>query len=249
MLPFRLPTALEFDFDAALFDDEGDVVADIPKIWGVDDELLIDILIPDSYFVMVSKVDHVDDLAMEVRGIWIIGEFNIIETDFDGDLKAFDIPFFTLIVDEGSFFAKAIAWEELKDIEVSVDASKADVAVFGKMAIVVVAGEWLLHDLDVLWINGEADDAFFLEVLGGLRDHLVLANHRDVFVLHAFEDLGNDLGIDGAFVFGTDDDVLWTDDDVNFLIEGEFAFVGWVAIEGSAKEFDLVALLNGAGED
>ena len=64
LLPFRLPTALEFDFDAALFDDEGDVVADIPKIWGVDDELLIDILIPDSYFVMVAKVNHVDDLAV-----------------------------------------------------------------------------------------------------------------------------------------------------------------------------------------
>ncbi len=132
-LPFRLPTALEFDFDAALFDNEGDVVADIPEVWGVDDEFFIDILIPDSYFVMVAKVNHVDDLAMEVRGIWIVGEFDIIETDFDGDLKTFDIPFLTLVVDEGAFFAKGIAWEELKDIKRSMDASKADMAVFGKV--------------------------------------------------------------------------------------------------------------------
>ena len=233
-LPFRLPTALEFDFDAALFDDEGDVVADIPEVWGVDDEFLIDILIPDSYFVMVAKVNHVDDLAMKVGGVWIIGKLKVIETDFDGDLKSFDIPFLALVVDEGALFAKAIAWEELKDIERSVDASKADMAVFGKVAIVIVAGEWLLHDLDVLRIDGKADDAFFFVVLGGLSDHLVLSNHRDVFVMHAFEDLGDDLGIDGAFVFGTDDDVLWTDDDVDLLVEGEFTFVGWVAIEGGA---------------
>ena len=166
LLPFRLPTALEFDFDAALFDDKGDVVADIPEVWGVDDEFLIDILIPDGYFVMVAKVNHVDDLAMKVGGVWIIGKLKVIETDFDGDLKSFDISFFALIVDESAFFAEAIAWEELKDIEVGVDASKADVAVFGKMAIVVVRGEWLLHDLDVLWIDGEADDAIFFEVLG-----------------------------------------------------------------------------------
>ena len=165
-LPFRLPTALEFDFNATLFDDEGDVVADIPEVWGVDDEFFIDILIPDGYFVMVAKVNHVDDLAMKVGGVWIIGKLKVIETDFDGDLKSLDIPFLTLVVDKGAFFAKVIAWEKLKDVEIRVDASKADVAVFGKMAIVIVAGEWLLHDLDVLWIDGEADDAIFFEVLG-----------------------------------------------------------------------------------
>ena len=149
-------------------------------------------------------------------------------------MKSFDIPFFTLVVDNGAFFAKVIAWEEFKDIEAGVDASKADVAVFGKMAIVVVRSKWLLHDLDVLRIDGKADDAIFFEVFGRLSDHLVLANHRDVFVMHAIEDLGNDLGIDGAFVFWADDDVLWTDDDVDLLIEGEFTFVGWVAVEGSA---------------
>ena len=87
---------------------------------------------------MVAKVDHIDDFTMEVGGIWIIGKLKVIETDFDGDLKSFDIPFFTLVVDKGAFFAKVIAWEKLKDIEVGVDASKADVAVFGKMAVVVV---------------------------------------------------------------------------------------------------------------
>ncbi len=86
---------------------------------------------------------------------------------------------------------------------------------------VLVDGELLVHDLDILLLDGKGNLGADFAVLGVAADDFVLADVDDVFVMDALEELAGDLAVDVAVPRLADDDVLRTDDDVDLLVNRE----------------------------
>ena len=204
--------------DIFRFDLDADVIVFVPEIGGIENVILFIFFCADDILVVVALIDELNDVAASAALVGVVADFDVLETDFDGDIHVREIDFFTVRGDEIAFLVEMGTGVKGGDIAIEFAVAENDGIFFGDVAVVLIDGEFFFHDVDIVGAYVHADDIADLTALRALNDHFGSADHSGDLIVNAFK-YDADYAAREHTVFGLGhNDVFGADDHVDFFI-------------------------------